>query len=50
MNNMEIYIHLQKYHDYDFGFVEVKEIHISTRHTKGSDGYYKPYVKCPLTD
>lgn len=32
---------LEKYGNYDFGKMKIKEIHLSQRHTRGSNGYYE---------
>jgi len=39
---------LKKYGDFDFGNGEIKEIHLSTRHSSGPDGYYKSLGKIVL--
>ncbi|CAL8114238.1 unnamed protein product [Orchesella dallaii] len=41
---------LQKFGNFDFGIVEIKEIKIATRHTKASDGFYKCYASLSITD
>lgn len=33
---------LKKFSDYDFGVMELKDIHLSQRHSMGPDGYYQP--------
>lgn len=38
---------LKKFADYDFGEAELKDIHLSQRHTVGLDGYYQP--TCVIT-
>ncbi|ODN03508.1 Activating signal cointegrator 1 complex subunit 1 [Orchesella cincta] len=40
---------LQKFGNFDFGTVEIKEIKIATRHTKASDGFYKCYASLSIT-
>lgn len=32
---------LQKFSDYDFGVMDLKDIHLSDASSKGADGYYK---------
>ncbi|CAG9784324.1 unnamed protein product [Diatraea saccharalis] len=41
---------LNKYADYDFGVTELKEIHLSQRHSMGNDGYYQPtcVISCDI--
>ncbi|XP_037877692.1 activating signal cointegrator 1 complex subunit 1 isoform X2 [Bombyx mori] len=41
---------LEKFADYDFGVMEVTEIHLSQRHTMGPDGYYQPtcIISCKI--
>ncbi|KAJ8726442.1 hypothetical protein PYW07_001140 [Mythimna separata] len=38
---------LKKFADYDFGVTELTEIHLSQRHSVGSDGYYQPTCVVP---
>ncbi|PZC82459.1 hypothetical protein B5X24_HaOG210500 [Helicoverpa armigera] len=38
---------LKKFADYDFGVAELTDIHLSQRHSMGSDGYYQP--TCVIT-
>ncbi|CAB3230920.1 unnamed protein product [Arctia plantaginis] len=33
---------LEKFADFDFGVMELEDIHLSQRHSTGSDGYYQP--------
>lgn len=33
---------LKRFQDFDFGVIELKEIHLSQRHSVGDNGYYQP--------
>lgn len=33
---------LEKFADFDFGVMELEDIHLSQRHSTGTDGYYQP--------
>jgi len=39
---------LNKFEDFFFGEVELDQIQMATRHTKGTDGFYKSYSKISL--
>ncbi|XP_072936799.1 activating signal cointegrator 1 complex subunit 1 isoform X2 [Epargyreus clarus] len=43
---------LQKFSDYDFGVMELTDIHLSQRKTMGTDGYYKStcIMSCSLSE